>query len=155
MKNCIQEVNEPPQHRKPAEEEAAGSNAKTRMSFARFTRPWRMFTLLLAAFPLLLILALHFYALEAMVSLGHWPSYENPNPKQLGGWLRLQYPALAVGLMNWPMASLMSIALAIFGRVSSRDFPIWTVIITAIVSFALFMAWGWFDPGGLGTWFMD
>ena len=151
-------MNEPSQNGKSSEEEAASwfdASAKTRMSLQRFKGPMPLITLLLATFPVPWIFALHFYALEASVYLGHWPSYENPDPKQLGGLMQWQYPALAFGLVSVPWASVMSIVLAIVGRIESRDFPIWTAIVTAIVSFALFVGFGVYDPGGLGTWFMD
>jgi hypothetical protein len=117
------------------------------------TRPLPTIALSFAAFPVLVFLALLGYALEAAVYLGHWPSYANPYPKQLGWWL--EHSALQLGFVGFPTASLLAICLAVFGRIRSRDFPFWTVIITTVASIALLVAYGRINPGGLVAWFWD
>ena len=154
--NCIQKVNEPSQNGRSSDEAAAswfGSSAKTRITLERFTRPWPIFTLLLAAFPLFLILAVFCYAALASVYLGHWPTYGNPDPKQLGWWV--QHSALQLGFAASSFTPVLTVCLAIFSRRRSRDFPIWIVIITATASAALLVCWGRFDPGGVVAWFWD
>ena len=112
-----------------------------------------MIALLVAAFPVLMILALYGYAFQAWGQLGHWPSYNNPDPKQLGWWL--QHSALQLGFVGFPAASFLAVCIAIVGRIRSREFPFWTVIVTAFVSIALLVAYGRIDPGGLVVWFWD
>jgi hypothetical protein len=124
-----------------------------RQRFEQFTRPLPMLALSVAAFPMLVILDLLGYALEAGVYLGHWPSYANPDPKQLGWWL--QHSALELGFVGFPAASFLGVCLAILGRTRSRDFPFWTVIITTVASIALLVAFARIDPGGVVAWFWD
>ena len=117
------------------------------------TEPLPMVALSMAAFPVLVILALLGYAIEAWAFLGHWPSYANPDPKQLGWWV--QHSALQLAFMGFPVASILAICMAVFGRKRSRDFPFWAVIVTAVVSTALLVTYCRTDPGGLLNWFWD
>ena len=117
------------------------------------THPLPMVALSMAAFPVLVILALLGYAIQAWLYLGHWPSYANPDPKQLGWWL--QHSALELGFMAFPVVSFLAVCLSIFGRVRSRDFPFWTVIVTIVVCIVLLVAYARIDPGGLVAWFWD
>jgi len=122
-------------------------------SLDELTRPLPLLALSVAAFPVLVILALLDYGFQAWVHLGHWPSYANPDPKQLGWWL--QHGALELGFAGFPAVSFLAVCLAIFGRIRSRDFPFWAVIITTVAGIALLVAYARIDPGGLVAWFWD
>ncbi len=123
------------------------------MSLEHARRPLAIIALLLAAFPVFLIVALLGYAFTACVYLGHWPSYSNPDPKQLGWWVH--HSALQIGFVGFPVVTILAFCLAIVGRLRSRDFPIGTVVITAVASIALAVAFAKIDPGGVMAWFWD
>jgi hypothetical protein len=108
---------------------------------------------LLAVFPLLLIGSLLWYAFETRLYLGYWPSYNRPDPKQLGWWP--QHLAILLGLMSFPWVGLATVAVAIFGRSRSRDFPLWKIILTGCACMELLILYLKFDPGGFLGWFMD
>src|SRR5262245_47291751 len=112
-------------------------------------------TLLLAVFPLLLVLGSLSYACEAAIYLGHWPSYNNPDPKQLPGWFAIQHDALGVGLLASEAIFCLAIGLAIVGRICSREFPLAWMILVAAVSVGLALVYVHFDPGGVLSWFFD
>ena len=124
-----------------------------RAQFHRFKPPFPLITLLVAAFPVLLIFDLLGYAFKAAVHLGHWPSYANPDPKQLG-W-RFHHGVLQLEWIGFPVVSLSAIILAILGRFHSRDFPTWSVILLTIASFVVFLLYSRLDPGGMVAWFWD
>jgi hypothetical protein len=88
-------------------------------------------TLSLALFPMLLLMVFFAYVLRARLFLGHWPSYNNPDPKQLGWWI--QHSFLQLGLITFPAVALLATMFAIACRFLSRDFPLWTLLaITAL-----------------------
>ena len=123
------------------------------MALERFRKPLPLAAMFLAASPALLIVALLGYALQARVQLGHWPSYNNPDPKNLG-W-PIQHVALQFGLAGFPLAVMAAVILAIVGRAQSREFPALSVIFTAIVCGALLLVYNRMDPGGFLGWFWD
>ena len=123
------------------------------MTRHRIIKPLPLATLTLAAFPLLLLVAFFGYVIEARLHLGHWPSYANPDPKQLGWWI--QHSALQLGFVWFPVAVLFAAVLAMVGRARSREFPIWTVIATVVVASVALVVFTWIDPGGFVDWFWD
>jgi hypothetical protein len=123
------------------------------MPLRHLTKPLPMIALVLAVFPVLLILSLLGYACQARLHLGHWPYYEHPDPKDLGWWF--QHSVLQLGFIGFPLAALGAVCLAIIGRSQSREFPLWTVIGTAAISTGLLVAYGRLDPGGFVSWFWD
>ena len=124
-----------------------------RAQFHRFKPPFPLITLLVAAFPVLLIFDLLGYAFKAAVHLGHWPSYANPDPKQLG-W-SYEHGVVLLAWISFPMVSLGAIILAILGRFRSQNFPAWSVSLVAIASFVVFLVYCRIDPGGMVAWFWD
>jgi hypothetical protein len=79
-------------------------------------------TLFLATFPFVLLAVFFSYVLRARLFLGHWPSYNQPDPKQLGWWI--QHSFLQVGFVALPAVALGAVILAIVGRFQRRDFPV-------------------------------
>jgi hypothetical protein len=123
------------------------------MTQHRLTRPFPLTALTLAAFPLLLLVAFFGYVIEARLHLGHWPSYGQPDPKQLGWWI--QHSILQLSFVGFPMVALIAAGLAVFGRVRSREFPFLTIIATIVVASAALIAFARIDPGGFVDWFWD
>lgn len=110
-------------------------------------------TLILAVFPLLLLAAFLGYVIEARLSLGYWPSYDHPDPKNMGWWI--QHNLLFVGFMGFPVTSLLAVELAVMGRLCSRDFPfckLLAAVIASILGLILFLR---ADPGGFVVWYCD
>jgi hypothetical protein len=117
------------------------------------TKPFHLATLILAAFPLFLLVAFFGYVIEARLHLGHWPSYANPDPKQLG-WA-IQHSTLQLGFVGFPVVAFLAAGLAMLGRARSREFPIWTVIVTVVMASVTLIAFTRLDPGGFVDWFWD
>lgn len=123
------------------------------MTQPRLTRPFPLTALALAAFPLLLLVAFLGYVIEARLHLGHWPSYAQPDPKQLGWWI--QHRILQLGFECFPVAALLAAGLAVIGRVRSREFPFFPIIATIVMANRAFLAFARIDPGGFVNWFWD
>lgn len=123
------------------------------MTQHRLTRPFPLVVLTLAAFPFLLLVAFLVCVLGVRLHLGHWPSYGQPDPKQLGWWF--PYHILQLGFFGFPFVALLAAGLALFGRVRSREFPWLTILITVVVANAVFFAFVRMDPGGFVDWLWD
>jgi hypothetical protein len=109
--------------------------------------------LILACFPLQLLLALYLFALRARLHLGRWPSYNNPDPKRLG-W-RFHHDALAIGFSSAPIVSFVCLVLVFGGRKYEPQFRHRAVIATLLTSWSIFFVYRYFDPYGLLNWFAD
>jgi len=116
-------------------------------------RSFPFVTLLLAGFPLLLLIVFFSYVLQARLFLGQWPTYSHPDPKQLGWWI--QHSFLQLGFIGFPLVALVAIISAIVGRTRSRDFPAWTVIALTALACGVLIAFARVDPGGFIEWFWD
>ena len=110
-------------------------------------------TLFLATFPFLLLIVFFSYVLRARLFLGHWPSYNQPDPKQLGWWI--QHSFLQLGFIAFPAVALSAIILAIVGRFHRRDFPVWTILAITALACGVLIAFARVDPGGFIVWFWD
>jgi hypothetical protein len=119
----------------------------------RFKEPLAKVALCLAGVPVLLILALFGYSSLARIHLGHWPSYNNPDPTRLGWWYL--HDPLTMGFITFPFWSLVAVGLAIYGRRRSKHFPIWMILVTALVSAMILIVFARIDPGGFVNWFWD
>ena len=123
------------------------------MPFKQFNKPLPLVALILAVFPVLSLLALLLGVFAARLHLGHWPSYNNPDPKQIASGL--PHLVIQLCLMLVPVSVFSAIALALVGRSRSKQFPFWTILMATAVSVALLIAYGRIDPGGFVNWFMD
>jgi len=123
------------------------------MLFKQFNKPLPLAALILAVSPLLFIFAVLLFAVLVWLSRGHWPSYNNPDPKLIFWGI----PCLLVQLclMLVPVAFIGAIALAVFGRSRSRLFPSLTILIASVVSITVLIAYGRIDPGGFMNWLAD
>ena len=109
--------------------------------------------LMLAAFPLLLLATFVGYVIDVRLHLGQWPSYGQPDPKDLD-W-RVRHSLLWWGFDGFPVVALVSAGLAALGRVRSREFPFLTIIAVNVAACAALIAAAWIDPGGFFDWFAD
>jgi hypothetical protein len=116
-------------------------------------RSFPLVTLSLAVFPLLLLIVFFAYVFRARLVLGHWPSYNNPDPKQLGWWI--QHSFLQLGFITFPAVALLATMFAIAGRFLSRDFPLWTLLAITAFACGILIAFARVDPGGFVAWFWD
>ncbi len=123
------------------------------MTQDRPTRDFPIATLLLASFPLLLLMVFFAYVLRARLFLGHWPSYNDPDPKQLGWWI--QHSFLQLGFIAFPAVALLATMFAVAGRLHSRDFPFWTMLAIIALACGIVIAFARVDPGGFVAWFWD
>jgi len=123
------------------------------MPLRQLAKPLPTIAMILAVSPAFMIVALLEYATQARVYLGHWPSYNNPDPKNLG-WF-IQHAALQLGFMLFPLAILGAVGVLIAGRAKTADFPLRPVMGTAILCSALLIAYCRVDPGGFLEWFWD
>ena len=106
-----------------------------------------------AALPVLEVLLFYSFVLRARLSLGVWPAYNHPDPKQLGFvvhhdlvmgcWLSLMWAAIPV------------IIITILLWLALRRFSWWEVFGPVLVSFAGAFALHYFDPRDFGAWFID
>ena len=106
----------------------------------------------LASIPLWPIVWMLIFATLVRVKLGHWPTYGNPDTGTwTWPWQVLDITVLVL-LICAPVAVLASLAAAMHWWYARRwD---WSVLLTA-PSFAVFIAWIRFDPGGLFEWWID
>jgi hypothetical protein len=106
--------------------------------------------LVLASAPVWPILWLLVFASLARVKLGFWPSYNNPDPKNLN-WPIWDVPVFPL-LLFAPLVLIGSLILAIYrwytGR-RDRHF------LLTLMCFLALIAWLRFDPGGFVEWWAD
>jgi hypothetical protein len=115
--------------------------------------PFVLFSFALALFPALVIILFACYVREARLWIGHWPQYNNPDPKILGmDWTRA---FIALGVLSIPYMGTLAVLFALIGRSMSRTFPVWTISILAIAVTSLAFILCRIDPGGFLNWFYD
>ncbi len=115
--------------------------------------PLTCLTMLLAAYPMWGLLWFYSYVLQARLQLGHWPSYNNPDPQQLA-W-PVACLSLHLGLTLAPLAGILASVLIVVARLRSREFPVYTAAAVLILSQALLVAVSQWDPGDFFAWFAD
>ena len=112
-----------------------------------------MIALVIAALPALLICDLWGFAVKAAVHCGHWPSYGNPDPKQLP-W-EIQLATLRLEWICAPWFTLIAIGAAIQGRLFSRQFPLWPAVLVTVLTGVVFVVYCRLDPVGMVAWLWD
>jgi hypothetical protein len=116
----------------------------------------RRWLLVLTSVPLVPIVIVLLYGIAARVQLGCWPRYGLPDPKDLNWPLAVQAVAvvLVIGGTLWALiAFVASLIWSIVGFYKSTAG--WPQRLWPAVTFVVFLAWNWFDPGGLFAWFFD
>jgi hypothetical protein len=129
---------------------ATGSLARVKQ---QLLKPIAVIGLLLASHPLWVIFALHCYAHHASLVIGHWPSYNNPDPKNLG----FDYEHLTVGLalMTLPLTGPIMIAITLWGHLRKKNPPVWLILSVGAVSWTIWGFYWRYDPAGLIGWYFD
>jgi hypothetical protein len=116
-------------------------------------KPTAVIALLLATHPLWVIFALHCYAFHASLVIGHWPSYNNPDPKTLGWDYEHVIVGLALGTV--PFTAPVMIAFTLWGYLRVPKFPAWIILVVAAISWAAWAMYWQRDPAGLMSWYFD
>ena len=106
-----------------------------------------------AALPVLEVLLFYSFALRARFSLGVWPSYDHPDPKQLGFVVHHDLVTTCLVLLLWSAIPILIIAAVLW--LASRRLSWWIVFVPVILSFAGAFALHYFDPGDFLGWFLD
>lgn len=109
------------------------------------------------AYPLLWLCMLYGLGIYMWLRLGHWPSYNNPDPKLMDDFVALQRVEIVIaslGLFGWPIL-MVAAALAL---ASERALRLrrhgWGFLIAAV---GVGLTWWQIasDPVGLSNWMMD
>jgi hypothetical protein len=108
--------------------------------------------LALATFPIWTIFCLLLAGTAARLRLGYWPSYDQPDPKDISP-LILDLPVWPL-LLGSPIVVVASLLLAMRWWYTGRNDWRRNAFV-AIASFAILVAWLWVDPGGLFEWWID
>ncbi|HEY0552462.1 MAG TPA: hypothetical protein VGF13_22875 [Verrucomicrobiae bacterium] len=108
---------------------------------------------LVGMFPLIVIVNFYLFVCVTRIELGHWPVFNDPFPKAMPGQglsLIVALPAFA-----FPFVSLAALALAVWGRRRSADFPIGRILGLIVGSAVLLLTLAEADPGSFLNWFLD
>jgi hypothetical protein len=121
-------------------------------------RDWREWLTLLigalAALPAFFLASVHTFAMRAALFLGHWPSYDNPDPKTLPDRFHPQSEFLEVLIPVGVSVALTSLFALLIRRVRSPLSISHALIVgmaLAGLSFILLIL----DPAGALNWIMD
>jgi hypothetical protein len=119
-------------------------------------RSWSLLSIgVLAALPYAGLAWLYTFALRAAIFLGHWPSYDNPDPKNLPDrfgpqteFLELVIPMFASIGVTWLFVSQARRFTTWYQRF---EFAAWVTILLWLVAFLLLGG----DPAGVRNWIAD
>jgi hypothetical protein len=112
----------------------------------------RRWPLLVATLPLWPIAWLLLSASAARLTLGYWPSYNRPDPKDVSP-LILDVPVLPLLLLS-PLAVVTSVIIAFRDWYCGRT--AWSgVAFAAVGSFLVLVVWLRLDRGGFFEWWFD
>jgi hypothetical protein len=130
--------------------------ATRRDSLRAVSRPlfktWTAIVFVLAAYPLFLIVALGAFAVVTSALVGHWPSYNNPDPKTI--WWSYPQMILLLGYVTSPFVGLIPFFAALHRPWKLRDLETWALFLVIAISWSVGIAYQHFDPGGLVAWLL-
>lgn len=109
--------------------------------------------LLLAGYPLGVVVSLYSFVLRARLKLGFWPAPYRPDPKELG--FDLHYLGVMLALITFPFVTLVCVGWILAARVRCRDFPMGPMLAYAGGCAALGFCLLRLDPGNFVEWFFD
>jgi MFS family permease len=119
---------------------------------------WRGWLIVLigaiAALPLFGITLLYTFALRAALFLGHWPSYNNPDPKTLPDRFHPQSEFLEIVLPLVISVSVTNLVAFLVTRVRSNDrflYAVGMALASWVISYILIVL----DPVGVLNWYLD
>lgn len=109
----------------------------------------------LAALPWAWLALLLIYAGATALSVGHWPSYGNPDPKQAGAIAVLRDPGWV--LLFLALASPLLMGLRFIAAVMLRQpiAPLMRPLLVLVAGWLIGVAMFAFDLFGLANWWMD
>jgi hypothetical protein len=109
----------------------------------------------LAALPWAWLALLLIYAGATALSVGHWPSYGNPDPKQAGAIAVLRDPGWV--LLFLALASPLLMGLRFIAAVMLRQpiAPLMRPLLVLVAGWLIGVALFVFDLFGLANWWMD
>lgn len=108
----------------------------------------------LAAFPMLVLADLLAYAIRVGVSVGHWPTYGNPESWSVG--YPLHYAMLRPWFHVFPIVlfPLLTLAYGVVAWLAFRRFPT-RLFATLGITTVVLLVFIHFDPGNILDWFLD
>jgi hypothetical protein len=113
---------------------------------------------LFVAAPLAPIAAAIALALIVALTEGHWPSYGNPDPKDLPPAYQPVYLAVlaftAISFVLLPIFATGSISILLFAARGGADDPVPWLVATVLAWLSL-LSWVLLDPLGLLDWLAD
>lgn len=112
-------------------------------------------TWVLGLAPLLSPTLLYLFVLRARVELGRWPSFSNPDPKELGFDVHHSTWHLALPLELAAAPVLLAVVLATWSRRPNRRREMLAAIAVYFALLLSSMVLFWADPGGFSEWMMD
>jgi hypothetical protein len=118
--------------------------------YIRFARwPQWAFTL----FPAAALACFYGFVIRARFTLGRWPTYNHPDPKQLG--FDLHHALVWFLLMALPLTGIVAVIYSITALVVTRQLSLWRALWPIVVSFGIGFAIIIADPGDFFGWFAD
>lgn len=123
------------------------------MLFKQFTKPLPLLALIAALYPVLMLFLVLLTASIARLYLGHWPSYNNPDP----GTIAWGLPHLVIQLcfIPLPLSPFLALAFAFPGPASSKAARVWPILIVMILSWVAAFVYAETDPGGVLDMFLN
>lgn len=107
----------------------------------------------LASFPIFVFIGFLAYVIQARFHFGFWPSYGNPDPRDMGLWV--QHNLLTISLMAVIFTPLVVSLLAFYERRRSQNFPVIAAITFSIITTVALIIVAQADLGGFTSWFFD
>jgi hypothetical protein len=108
---------------------------------------------LLSLSPLVVLANFYLFVLLARIDLGHWPVFNDPDPRYLPANL-VRY-TIVLSFVLLPFSAAAALALSLFGRWRNAHFPLWRLLGLLCASAAMLVIVLWIDPGGFKNWFID
>ena len=109
----------------------------------------------LSGLPLLCLCIWLSFPIRARIVLGHWPSYNYPDPKTLGfdihhGIVYLTLFSFFYSFLVFPLVCLIH-----WHRLGDPETPHWLGVIGFLITFCVGLFLFQADPWGFGEWFAD
>lgn len=110
---------------------------------------------LFASFPLASIVMVHFFACAAALYLGHWPTYNNPDPGKLPFVFQIPYIASFFALLGAAYGGPFIVLIVAAWGLSGPSWARAAVFVWAVVAPVAYYALLHYDPVEAFDWFMD
>jgi hypothetical protein len=104
-------------------------------------------------FPAVALTCFYSFVIRSRLELGHWPTYDHPDPKLLG--FELHYSLVWLLLMLTPVLGLMAVIFSVRALVVPLRLPWWKALLPVVVPFGAAFIIILTDPGGFFGWLAD